>query len=107
AWGQMARGGAHAWQRTMPEAAREYERVLGLDPVFDIARERLITLSTTIAKKQTAARQWRQALATLDKLLNAEIPQSWAAQQKEAYLLRSHIYTKLGDLESAVEDLTT
>jgi len=106
-WALLGRGDAHTWQRKMPEAAQDYERVLELDPLFDIARERLITLSTTIAKKQTAARQWRQALATLDKLLNAKIPQSWAAQQKEAYLLRSHIYTKLGDLESAVEDLTT
>lgn len=106
-WALLGRGDAHTWQRDMQEAAQDYERVLELDPLFDIARERLITLHTTIAKKQAAARQWQQALATLDKVLQPEIPRSWVAHQKEAYLLRSHVYTKLGELEPAIEDLTT
>ena len=106
-WALLGRGDAHTWQRHMEEAAQDYERVLELDPLFDIARERLITLQTTIAKKQAAARQWRQALATLDKVLDSETPPSWVAHQKDAYLLRSHVHTKLGELEPAVEDLTT
>ena len=106
-WALLGRGDAFTWQRKMQEAAQDYERILQLDPLFDIARQRLITLYTPIAKKQTATRQWRQALATLEKLLKAETAQSWVAHQKEAYLLRSQIYTKLGELESAVDDLTT
>ncbi|TAJ32166.1 MAG: hypothetical protein EPO64_01635, partial [Nitrospirae bacterium] len=61
-----------------------------------MARQRLIALSTTTAKKQVAAKQWRQALSTLDKVLRADTPQSWVAQEKDAYLLRSQIYTELG-----------
>ena len=52
-------------------------------------------------------KQWRPALATLDKLLGAETAQSWVAHQKEAYLLRGQIYTELGELARAVDDLST
>jgi len=107
AWALLGRGDAYTWQRKMQEAAGDYERVLQLDPLFDVARQRLITLYTTLARKQTAAKQWRQALATLDKLLGMETAQSWIVHQKEAYLLRSQIYVQLGELGRAVDDLST
>lgn len=106
-WALLGRGDAYTWHRKMQEAASDYERVLQIDPLFDIARQRLISLYTTLARKQTTAKQWRQALATLDKLLGAETAQSWVAHQTEAYLLRSQIYVELGELGRAVDDLST
>lgn len=105
-WALLGRGDAFTWQKKLEQAAGDYERILRLDPLFDVARQRLIALYTTIAKKQTATRQWRQALATLDRVFRPDTPQSWVAQEKEAYLLRSRIYTELGELERAVDDLT-
>ncbi len=107
AWALLGRGDAYTWHRKTQEAASDYERVLQIDPLFDVARQRLISLYTTLARKQTAMKQWRPALATLDKLLGAETAQSWVAQQKEAYLLRGQIYTQLGELARAVDDLST
>ena len=107
AWALLGRGDAYTWHRKMQEAAGDYERVLQLDPLFDVARQRLIALYTTLARKQTAAKHWRQALATLDKLLGTETAQSWVVLQKEAYLLRGQIYVQLGELERAVDDLST
>lgn len=107
AWALLGRGDAYTWHRKMQEAAGDYERVLQLDPLFDVARQRLIALYTTLARKQTAAKQWRQALATLDKLLGTETAQSWVVHQKEAYLLRGQIYVQLGELGRAVDDLST
>ena len=106
-WALLGRGDAYTWHRKMQEAANDYERVLQIDPLFDIARQRLISLYTTLARKQTAIKQWRQALATLDKLLGAETAQSWVVHEKEAYLLRSQIYVELGELGRAVDDLST
>jgi tetratricopeptide (TPR) repeat protein len=108
-WALLGRGDAYTWQKKISEAAADYEHILDLDPLFDVARQRLITLYTTLAKKQTSARQWRQALVTLQKVLPAGggQTQSWVAQEKDAYLLRSRIYTELGDLNRATDDLTT
>src|SRR5213594_2750041 len=106
-WALLGRGDAYTWHRKMQEAAGDYERVLQLDPLFDVARQRLIALYTTLARKQTAAKQWRQALATLDKLLGTDAAQSWVVHQKEAYLLRGQIYVQLGELGPAVDDLST
>jgi len=107
AWALLGRGDAYTWHRKTQEAASDYERVLQIDPLFDVARQRLISLYTTLARKQTAMKQWRPALATLDKLLGAETAQSWVAHQKEAYLLRGQIYTELGEIARAVDDLST
>ncbi len=106
AWALLGRGDAFTWQKRLEDAARDYERILQLDPLFDVARQRLIALRTTAAKKQVAGRRWRQALATLDLVLRPDSPQSWVAQEKEAYLLRSQIYTELGELGRAVDDLS-
>lgn len=106
-WALLGRGDAFTWQKKLQEAAGDYERILRLDPLFDVARQRLIALSTTIAKKQTAARQWRQALATLSRILENAPHQNWAAQEKDALLLRAHVYEQLGDQDRAVADLST
>lgn len=106
-WALLGRGDSYTWQKKLEDAAKDYERILALDPLFDVARQRLIALYTTIAKKQGASRQKRQALTTLGKVLRPDTPQSWVAQQKEAYRLRSQIYVDLGEFEHAVDDLTT
>ncbi len=106
-WALLGRGDAFTWQRNMDAASADYERILQLDPLFDTARQRLIDLHTTTAKKQVARRQWKQALATLDKVLRPDAPQSWIALQKDAYLLRGQVYTELGDVPRAIEDFST
>lgn len=106
-WALLGHGDALTWQSKMEDAAKNYQRILEIDPLFDLARQRLIALSTTMAQKQAAAKQWRQALVTLERVLKTETTQSWIAQEKDAYLTRSHIYTELGQLDRAIEDLTT
>lgn len=105
-WALLGRSDALTWQQKFHEAADGYEHILELDPLFDLARQRLIALYTTMARRQTAAQQWRNALAILDKLLQREPIESWIAHQKEAYLLRSQVYEKLGEFEHALTDLT-
>lgn len=106
-WALLGRGDVSTWEGKMPEAAKDYDRILQLDPLFDVARQRLITIYTSLAKKQAAARQWQQALNSLSQILRPETAPSWLVYQKDAYLLRSQIYTELGDLERAVTDLST
>lgn len=106
-WALLGRGDALTWQRKMDEAAKDYSRVLQIDPYFDVARQRLIALLTTTARKQVSARQWRQALATLNQVFEPDLPQSWLAYQKEALLLRGQIYAEQGELDHAVDDLST
>jgi tetratricopeptide (TPR) repeat protein len=105
-WALLGRGDALTWQKKMLEAANAYERILQIDPLFDVARQRLITLYTTRARKQAGAKQWRPALDTLDRMLRTDSPPSWVVQEKDAFLLRSQIYTELGELERAVDDLS-
>jgi tetratricopeptide (TPR) repeat protein len=78
-----------------------------LDPFFDLARQRLIVVYTTQARRQAESRRLHQALATLKKLLDAQAPESWIPYQKEAYLLRSEILLKLNRPEQALDDLST
>jgi tetratricopeptide (TPR) repeat protein len=91
----------------MPLAAKDYRLILKLDPLFDMAQHRLIALNTSIAKKQVAAKQWQAALETLGQILRPDTAPSWIIYEREAYLLRSHIYTDLGELGRAIEDLST
>jgi tetratricopeptide (TPR) repeat protein len=106
-WGWIGKGDVHTWLKRNDEAASCYEQALTLDPFFDIARQRLISLYTAQARRQAKARQWLQSLATLNKLLNAHTPDSWLSDQKEAYLLRSDVLLKLNRQEEALEDLST
>jgi tetratricopeptide (TPR) repeat protein len=107
AWAWLGQGDVHSWLKHTEDAAASYERVLELDPFFDVARERLIGLYTTQARRQAAVKQWQQALTTLKKLLSTQTSESWIPYQKEAYLLRSEIYVRLNQPEQAIEDLST
>jgi tetratricopeptide (TPR) repeat protein len=106
-WAWIGKGDVLTWLEQWDEAAAAYEQVLDLDPFADIARLRLIHISTTQARRQAGTKSWHLALATLKKLLNAQTPESWIPYQKEAYALRSEIYIKLNQPEEAIEDLST
>jgi tetratricopeptide (TPR) repeat protein len=106
-WAWVGKGDVLKWLKQLDEAAAAYEQVLELDPFADIARQRLIGVYTTQARRQANARSWHLALATLNKLLNPQTPDSWIPYQKEAYTLRSEIYIKLNQPEQAIEDLST
>jgi tetratricopeptide (TPR) repeat protein len=106
-WAWVGKGDVLKWLKQLDEAAAAYEQVLELDPFADIARQRLIGVYTTQARRQANAKSWYLALATLNKLLNPETPDSWIPYQKEAYALRSEIYIKLNQPEQAIEDLST
>jgi tetratricopeptide (TPR) repeat protein len=106
-WAWVGKGEVLTWLKQLDEAAAAYEQALEIDPFTDIARQPLIGLYTTQARRQADAKSWRQALATLKKLLNAQTPESWIPYQKEAYALRSEIYLKLNQPEQAIEDLST
>jgi len=106
AWALLGRGDAYTWKKQTDEAAKNYERALEADPMFDIAQQRLIALRTATAKNQVAARQWRQALATLDPLLRPDESPSWIFHKREAHLLRSQVYARTDKPQQAVEDLT-
>lgn len=107
AWGWVGKGDVQTWLKQMDEATVSYEQALALDPFFDIARQRLIVVYTTQARRQADSKQLHQALTTLKKLLDAQTPESWIPYQKEAYLLRSEILLKLNRPEQALEDLST
>ena len=106
-WALLGRGDAYTWKKQTEDAATNYERVLQIDPMFDIAQQRLIALHTATAKKQIAARQWRQALATLDPLMRQDESPSWIFHKREAYILRSQAYAHLDKLQQAADGLTT
>lgn len=106
-WAWIGKGDTLTWMKQLDEAATAYEQVLELDPFADIARQRLIGVYTTQARRQADTKSWHHALATLKKLLNTQTPESWIPYQKEAYALRSEIYLKLNQPEQAIEDLST
>lgn len=106
-WAWIGKGDILTWLKQLEEAADAYEQVLALDPFADIARQRLIGLYTTKARHQANSKLWHPALATLKKLLNTQLHESWIPYQKEAYALRSEIYLKLNQPEQAIADLST
>lgn len=106
-WAWIGKGDALSWLQQQEEAVAAYEQALDIDPFADIARQRLISLYTTQARRHADAKRWQQALSTLKKLLNAQTPDSWIPYQKEAYLLRSDIYVKLNQPDLALNDLST
>lgn len=107
AWGWVGKGDVQTWFKQMDEAAVSYEQALALDPFFDIARQRLIVVYTTHARRQAESKHLHQALTTLKRLLDTQTPDSWIPYQKEAYLLRSEILLKLNRPGQALEDLST
>jgi tetratricopeptide (TPR) repeat protein len=106
-WAWVGKGDVFTWLKQLDNAAEAYEQALSLDPFADIARQPLIGIYTTQARRQADAKSWHQALATLRKLLNPQTPESWIPDQIEAYILRSEIYLKLNQPEQAIEDLST
>ena len=106
-WAWVGKGNVFTWLKQLDKAAEAYEQALALDPFADIARQPLIGIYTTQARRQADAKSWRQALATLKKLLKPQTPDSWIPDQIEAYILRSEIYLKLNQPEQAIEDLST
>jgi tetratricopeptide (TPR) repeat protein len=106
-WAWVGKGDVFTWLKQLDEAAAAYEQALELDPFADIARQPLIGVYTTQARRQANSKSWQRALATLNKLLNTQTPESWIPYQKEAYALRSEIYLKLNQPEKAIEDLST
>lgn len=106
-WAWVGKGNVFTWLKQLDKAAEAYEQALSLDPFADIARQPLIGIYTTQARRQADAKSWRQALATLKKLLNPQTPESWIPDQIEAFILRSEIYLKLNQPEQAIEDLST
>jgi tetratricopeptide (TPR) repeat protein len=105
-WALLGQGDVHTWRKREQDAARSYEQALALNPFFDTARHRLITLYTTQARKLATRKRWSEALQSLDKLLSTPLPDSWILDHKETYLLRSDLYTKLGHPTRAIDDLS-
>ena len=105
-WALLGQGDVNTWRHRPEEAARAYEQALVVDPFFDVARQRLITLYTAEARKLAASRQWSSALALLRKILPTQLSDTWLPYQKEAYLLRSEIHKKLNQPTQAIDDLS-
>ena len=105
-WALLGQGDAYTWLQRTDDAAHSYKQALALNPLFDIARHRLITLHTTQARKLATQKRWTEALHSLDKLLSNPPPDSWILDHKEAYLLRSNIYVRLHRPTEAIDDLS-
>lgn len=105
-WALLGQGDVYTWLHRTDDAVRSYERALALDPLFDIAHLRLITLYTSQARKLMTAKQWSAALAVLQKSITAHVPDGWMPYYKEAYLLRSNLYRKLNQPAHAINDLS-
>ncbi len=105
-WALLGQGDVNTWLNRPEDAAIAYEQALRLNPLFDIARQRLISVHTTQARKLMATKQWSAALALLNTLLHQPVADSWIPYEKEAFLLRSEIHQKLNQPTQAVHDLS-
>ncbi|MDH4080436.1 MAG: hypothetical protein OEU68_11525 [Nitrospira sp.] len=106
-WVLLGQGDVNTWLDRSEQAARFFEQALEMNPFFDLARHRLITLYTAEARKLIELKQWNSALTTLTKCLPPSISDSWLSYQKEAYFLRSEIYKTLKQPMLAIDDLST
>ncbi len=105
-WALLGQGDVNTWLHRPVEAAHAFEQALELNPFFDLARYRLINLYTAEARKLVSLKQWSSALTVLQKCLPPTTPDTWILYQKEAYMLRSHIYRKLNQPTQAIDDLS-
>lgn len=105
-WALLGRGDAQTWKKRTMDATRDYERILELDPSFEIARERLIALLTAQARQEIGGKRWHQALTTLHRVIEEDAPKHWGAQKLEAHLLRSQVYIAMGETHRAIADLS-
>jgi tetratricopeptide (TPR) repeat protein len=104
-WALLGQGDVSTWLNQPEGAENAYTQALEIDPFFDIARQRLIRVTTTQARKLISAKQWGPALTTLNRTLNSSVSESWIPSQKEAYLLRSELHQKLNQSAQAIDDL--
>ena len=105
-WALLGQGDVNTWLNQPEEAERAYAQALEIDPLFDIARQRLIRVTTTQARKLVSAKQWGPAMTTLNRTLNSSVSESWIPSQKEAYLLRGELHQKLNQSAQAIDDLS-
>lgn len=105
-WALLGQGDVNTWLNQPEEAERAYAQALEIDPLFDIARQRLIRVTTTQARKLVSAKQWGPAMRTLNRTLNSSVSESWIPSQKEAYLLRGELHQKLNQSAQAIDDLS-
>ncbi len=105
-WALLGHGDALTWKKRERDAVRDYERVIDLDPSFEIARERLIAVHTAQARREMADKRWHQALTTLHRILEEDTPSQWTEQTLEARLLRSKVYRAIGEPPRAIADLS-
>ncbi len=105
-WALLGRGDGHTWLNQHEAAGHAYKQALEIDPFFDIAHQRLIRVTTSQARTLIAAKQWTQAMAVLNGMLDSSVPDSWISVQKEAYLLRAELHQKQHQSARAIDDLT-
>jgi tetratricopeptide (TPR) repeat protein len=105
-WALLGQGDVSTWLNQPEVAESAYTQALEIDPFFDIARQRLIRVMTTQARKLISAKRWGPAMTTLNRMLDSSVPDSWAPFQKEAYLLRAELYQKQRQSARAIDDLT-
>ncbi len=105
-WAWLGQGDVQTWLNRPEDAAASYEQALLLDPLFDIARQRLIAVRTSQARRLVKKNDLSSALELLNRLLEQAPNETWLPYQKEAYLLRSRIYRQLNRRTEAIEDLS-
>ena len=104
-WALLGKGDVNRWLERPKQAVAAYEQALVLNPFFDLARHRLMTLHTTEARKLMASKQWSTALDLINSVLQQPVAESWVPYQKEAILLRAELYNKLNQPAEAIGDL--
>lgn len=105
-WALLGQGDVSTWLKQPEMAASAYAQALEVNPFFDIARQRLIRVTTAQARKLVLAKQWESAMTTINRLLDSSVPESWIPSQKEAYLLRGELHKKLNQPTQAIDDLS-
>lgn len=105
-WALLGQGDVSTWLNQPESAESAYTQALEIDPLFDVARQRLIRVTTTQARKLISAKQWGPAMTTLNRILNSSASESWIPSQKEAYLLRGELHQKLNQSAQAIDDLS-
>lgn len=105
-WALLGQGDVSTWLDRHEAAEQAYKQALEIDPFFDIARQRLIRVTTAQARSLMSGKQWAPALTVLNRLLDSSTPDSWIPLQKEAYLLRAELHHKQHQSARAIDDLT-
>lgn len=105
-WALIGQGDVNTWLNQYEAAGHAYTLALEIDPLFDVARQRLIRVTTMQARILFSSKQWVPAMTALNQMLNTSAPDSWIPIQKEAYLLRAELHQKQHQSARAIDDLT-